>query len=45
MSPQKVRLVVDLIRKKTVDQSLAQLKFANKESGSANFEISAIGSG
>ena len=30
MSPQKVRLVADLIRKKTVDQSLAQLKFANK---------------
>lgn len=30
MSPRKVRLVIDLIRKMPVDKALAQLKFTNK---------------
>jgi len=30
MSPRKVRLVIDLIRKMPVDAALAQLKFTNK---------------
>lgn len=30
MSPRKVRLVVDLVRKMPVDKALVQLKFANK---------------
>ena len=30
MSPRKIRLVIDLIRKMTVDEALDQLKFVNK---------------
>jgi large subunit ribosomal protein L22 len=31
MSPRKVRLVIDLVRKMPVDKALAQLKFTNKK--------------